>query len=97
MPHRTFAVSSTRDTSLQSEFGKMKLEADGSFKRAAASFRNCIQKDGEFAAERGSFPPNARGAATQFASPDRYRLYVSYACRTFLPSPLRTPLSNLLS
>ena len=51
---RTFAMTSTRDTSLQADIGKMKLEANGSFNRAASSFRNSIQKDGQFTAERGS-------------------------------------------
>jgi hypothetical protein len=51
---RTFAMTSTRDTSLQADIGKMKLEADGSFNRAASSFRNCIQEGGQFTPERGS-------------------------------------------
>ncbi|KAG9313451.1 glutathione S-transferase [Chiua virens] len=48
-------MTSTRDTTLQADIGKMKLEADGTFKRAAASFRNCIERDGEFAAERDRY------------------------------------------
>ncbi|PPQ96856.1 hypothetical protein CVT26_006025 [Gymnopilus dilepis] len=44
-------MSSARDTTLQSDIAKMKTEADGSFKRAAASFRNFIEKDGRFAPE----------------------------------------------
>lgn len=58
------AMSSVRDTTLQSDIGKMKLENDGSFKRASSAFRNWIHpKDTQFPAER-----------------DRYHLYVSYAC-----------------
>lgn len=58
------AMSSVRDTTHQSDIGKMKLENDGSFKRAPSAFRNWIySKDGQFPAER-----------------DRYHLYVSYAC-----------------
>ncbi|KAF8137462.1 glutathione S-transferase [Boletus edulis] len=45
-------MTSTRDTSLQSDIGKMKLEPDGSFNRLPSSFRNWIQKDGQFTAER---------------------------------------------
>lgn len=57
-------MSSVRDTTHQSDIGKMKLENDGSFKRAPSAFRNWIySKDGQFPAER-----------------DRYHLYVSYAC-----------------
>lgn len=51
---RPFAMTSPRDVSLQADIGKMKLEADGSFKRAPSSFRNSIQNDGQFTAERGS-------------------------------------------
>ncbi|KAI5996200.1 glutathione S-transferase [Pisolithus albus] len=61
---RAAAMSSVRDTTHQSDIGKMKLENDGSFKRAPSAFRNWIySKDGQFPAER-----------------DRYHLYVSYAC-----------------
>jgi putative glutathione S-transferase len=52
---RTFAMTSTRDTSLQADIGKMKLEADGSFNRAASSFRNCIQEGGQFTPERDRY------------------------------------------
>lgn len=56
IPPRIFAMASARQVSLQADIGKMNLEVDGSFKRAAASFRNWIQKDGDsdFTAERGS-------------------------------------------
>ncbi|KAN0084243.1 Glutathione S-transferase, C-terminal-like protein [Tylopilus felleus] len=52
---RTFTMTSTQDTSLQSDIGKMKLEANGSFNRAASSFRNWIKKDGQFTAERDRY------------------------------------------
>jgi putative glutathione S-transferase len=42
-----------KDVSLQSDISKMKLEHDGSFKRAAAAFRNFIQKGGRFEPEKG--------------------------------------------
>ncbi|KAF8438129.1 glutathione S-transferase [Boletus edulis BED1] len=48
-------MTSTRDTSLQSDIGKMKLEPDGSFNRLPSSFRNWIQKDGQFTAERDRY------------------------------------------
>jgi len=48
-------MTSTRDTSLQADIGKMKLEADGSFNRAASSFRNCIQEGGQFTPERDRY------------------------------------------
>ncbi|KAL4079572.1 glutathione S-transferase [Scleroderma citrinum] len=57
-------MSASKDHTLQADIGKMKLEADGSFKRAPSVFRNWIQpRGGQFPAER-----------------DRYHLYVSYAC-----------------
>ncbi|KAF9225863.1 hypothetical protein BS17DRAFT_568120 [Gyrodon lividus] len=48
-------MTSAQDTSPQSDIGKMKLESDGSFKRAASAFRDWIQKDGEFAAEKDRY------------------------------------------
>jgi putative glutathione S-transferase len=39
---------STRDTSSQSDIGKMKTLPDGSFKRMDSSFRNTIEKGGKF-------------------------------------------------
>ena len=56
---RTFTMTSARDTSLQADIGKMKLAPDGSFNRGPASFRNWIQKSGQFTAERGSCSPMA--------------------------------------
>lgn len=48
---------SSREAVLQSDIARMKTEADGSFKRAAASFRNTIEKGGKFEAEGGAqFP-----------------------------------------
>jgi hypothetical protein len=43
------------DTTLQSDISKMKTEADGSFKRANASFRNMIAKGSQFEPENGGF------------------------------------------
>ena len=37
-----------------SDISKMTTEADGSFKRKAATFRNFIQENGEFAPEKGA-------------------------------------------
>lgn len=45
----------TRDVTAQSDIGKMKVEADGSFKRRASSFRNQIEKGGEFTPEKGRY------------------------------------------
>ncbi|CAA7267281.1 unnamed protein product [Cyclocybe aegerita] len=46
---------STRDLSLQSDISKMKTEPDGTFKRLDASFRNSIQKGGEFEPEKDRY------------------------------------------
>ncbi|KAH7923082.1 hypothetical protein BV22DRAFT_1036761 [Leucogyrophana mollusca] len=48
-------MASARDSSHQSDIGKMKTEADGSFKRAASSFRNWIEKGTEFAPEKDRY------------------------------------------
>ena len=45
----------TKDTTLQSDMTKMKMEPDGSFKRADASFRNTIAKGSQFEPEIGEF------------------------------------------
>ena len=47
-------MSSARDTSDQSDITKMKVEADGSFKRKDMVFRNFIEKGGEFEPEAGA-------------------------------------------
>ena len=47
-------MSSARDTSDQSDITKMKVEADGSFKRKDMVFRNFIKKGGEFEPEAGA-------------------------------------------
>ncbi|KAG6883680.1 hypothetical protein C0993_004701 [Termitomyces sp. T159_Od127] len=44
-------MSTTQDHTPQSDIGKMKTEADGSYKRADASFRNTIEKGGRFEPE----------------------------------------------
>ncbi|PFH49589.1 hypothetical protein AMATHDRAFT_62909 [Amanita thiersii Skay4041] len=46
---------STRDVTDQSDITKMKVEADGSFKRLDASFRNWIEKDGKFKPEKDRY------------------------------------------
>ena len=48
----------SQDVSAQSDISKMKVEPDGSFKRAASSFRNFIQKGGQFPPEKGKPAPN---------------------------------------
>ena len=45
----------TKDTTLQSDISRMKMELDGSFKRADASFRNTIAKGSQFEPEIGGF------------------------------------------
>jgi len=46
-------MTSTKDVSSQSDIGKLKTESDGSFKRAASSFRNFIENGGKFSPEKG--------------------------------------------
>ncbi|TBU28070.1 glutathione S-transferase [Dichomitus squalens] len=46
---------STRDVSHQSDISKARTDADGSFKRKPSSFRNSIQKGGEFPPEKGRY------------------------------------------
>ncbi|KAJ3998776.1 glutathione S-transferase [Lentinula boryana] len=48
-------MSAATNVSHQSDIAKMKTEADGSFKRLDASFRNFIQKGGQFEAERDRY------------------------------------------
>jgi len=76
---------STKDTTLQSDIGKMKTEPDGSFKRLDASFRNTIEKGGKFEPAKGMHCVNFFNLSLSF-TPDRYHLYVSYACREY-PQP----------
>ena len=83
----TFKCRQTRkmsqDVSGQSDINKMKVEPDGSFKRAPSSFRNFVRKGAQFSPEKGA--PSKPRFPTQILSPppvaDRYHLYVSYACR----------------
>lgn len=72
----------SRDASGQSDINKMKVEPDGSFKRAPSSFRNFVQKGGQFPPEKGK-PAKIRFHVQISKRPvaDRYHLYVSYACR----------------
>jgi putative glutathione S-transferase len=49
-------MSMNRDTSSQSDISKMAAhDTDGSFKRAASSFRNVIEKGGKFEAEKDRY------------------------------------------
>ncbi|KAF8888563.1 glutathione S-transferase [Infundibulicybe gibba] len=48
---RNIAQMATKDVTSQSDITKMKTEPDGAFKRAAASFRNTIEKGGKFEPE----------------------------------------------
>ncbi|CAK5275851.1 unnamed protein product [Mycena citricolor] len=52
--HRSI-MTSTRDTSLQSDISKMKAEGDGSFNRLASVFRDNIEPGGKFAPEKGRY------------------------------------------
>jgi putative glutathione S-transferase len=75
-------MTALRDIILQPGISKMKVEPDGSYKRAPSSFLNVIEKGGTFEPEPGEI------YYAFFCSPiltgnciDRYHLYVSYACR----------------
>jgi putative glutathione S-transferase len=46
---------STKDVSRQSDITKMTTSADGAFKRAASSFRNVIEKGGQFPPEKDRY------------------------------------------
>lgn len=48
-------MTTGRDVSGQVDIGKMKTEADGSFKRLDASFRNFIVPGTKFEAEAGAW------------------------------------------
>ncbi|KDR80201.1 hypothetical protein GALMADRAFT_62390 [Galerina marginata CBS 339.88] len=48
-------MSTTKDTTLQSDITKFKTESDGSFKRADASFRNIVEKGGKFEPEQNRY------------------------------------------
>ncbi|KAF8633152.1 hypothetical protein AX17_004653 [Amanita inopinata Kibby_2008] len=48
-------MSSTRDVTIQSDIAKLRLEPDGSFKRAPSSFRNTIEKGGRFEPEKDRY------------------------------------------
>jgi hypothetical protein len=47
------ATAVTKDVSNQSDIGKMKVEADGSYKRATAVFRDAIAAGSKFEPEAG--------------------------------------------
>lgn len=47
------ATAITKDVSNQSDIGKMKVEADGSYKRATAVFRDAIAVGSKFEPEAG--------------------------------------------
>ena len=52
-PHIDSIMS--RDVSNLSDISRMTTESDGTFKRAASSFRNFIKAGGEFPPERGTW------------------------------------------
>ena len=52
-PTSTQTAAMSRDHTNQSDIGKMKTEADGSFNRKASTFRNTIEKGGKFEPEKG--------------------------------------------
>lgn len=47
------AMAVTRDVRNQSDISQMNTEKDGSFKRKASTFRNTIEKGGQFEPEKG--------------------------------------------
>lgn len=49
LPHQT----GTKTHEALSDISKMKVEEDGSFKRKASTFRNWVQRNGEFAPDKG--------------------------------------------
>lgn len=53
---RLRTMSTQKDTSQQSDISTMTAHtADGSFKRAPSSFRNTIEKGGQFEVEKGGW------------------------------------------
>lgn len=48
-------MSAARDVASQTDIGRMKTEADGSFNRAPSSFRNTIEKGSKFEAEKDRY------------------------------------------
>ena len=61
---RTFAMTApTRDVTHQTDITLMKTESDGSFKRAPSTFRNTIEKGGQFPPEKGAFGLSASPSA----------------------------------
>lgn len=61
-------MSTQRDVSTFTDISKSKTEADGSFKRKPSSFRNFIQKGGEFEPEKGE---SSMSQFAMFLSPSR--------------------------
>ena len=47
------SIKNIANDSSQSDVNKLKVEADGSWKRPASSFRNTIEPGGEFPPEEG--------------------------------------------
>ena len=84
----------SRDVSGQSDIGVMGREPDGSFKRAPSSFRNFIQKGGQFPPEKGTPSPNSESRFCFCFYPNSYRNYpiqtaIISMCRTLAVSILR--------
>lgn len=91
LPHQTdpsqhevkLEKTAVKPHEVQADIGKMKVEEDGSFKRKASTFRDCISQGGKFAPEKGTHCPLCFAFAVPYANREigRYHLYVSYACR----------------
>lgn len=84
----------TKEQTSQADIATLKIGADGSFKRSTSTFRDTIEAGGRFKPERGEV--NAIFIAMRILTninPDRYRLYVSYACRMSDLQVLDTHLS----
>ena len=52
-PTSTQTAAMSRDHTNQSDIGKMKTEADGSFNRKPSTFRYTVEKGGKFEPEKG--------------------------------------------
>lgn len=77
-------TAAERDVSQQTDIMKVVPRADGTFQRKASTFRNLIEKGGQFEPELGEFHRTSVDRYTCLHLVDRYHLYVSYACRRFI-------------
>lgn len=79
-------MTTTRDTTLQSDVTKIKIEADGSFKRAESTFRDTIEKGGKFEPEAGGhFNSLPRYCFTQ--GPSRSLSSIRLVCLPYVSYP----------